>query len=203
MSKNLKLIVFILILGTVTSVLLLGSYELTKDRIAENADVKLKSAILDGFGIEYTTGNVNDVFDQEVLVLTYTSDTEDDITFYVDTKDGAISFEYSGGGVWDTISGVLTLKSDLVTIRRVAVLAQAETPGLGAVVATPQYLETFEGILMTPQLEINKDDSPNADNEVDTITGATRTSKAFQDMLNQAYTYAMFVWDQEGYGGQI
>ncbi len=203
MSKNLKLIIFILILGTVTSVLLLGSYEFTKDRIAENADVKLKSAILDGFGIAYTTGNVNDVFDEEVLVINYESDTDDNMTFYVDTEDGAVSFEYSGGGVWDTISGVITLESDLVTIRKIAVLAQAETPGLGAVVATPQYLANFEGVIMTPQLEINKDDSPNADNEVDTITGATRTSKAFQDMLNQAYTYAMFVWNQEGYGGQI
>ncbi|QWB95951.1 FMN-binding protein [Mycoplasmatota bacterium] len=202
MSKNLKLMLFILILGTVTSVLLLGTYKLTEERIAQNADIKLRSAVLDGFGIDYTTSNINEIFEEDVDVIVYES-TDGDITFYVDSISGAISFEYSGGGVWDTIYGVLTLESDLVTIRKVAVLEQAETPGLGGVVATAQYLETFEGILMTPMLEINKDDSENADNEVDTITGATRTSKAFEDMLNSAYTYAMVVWDEQGYGGNL
>jgi Na+-transporting NADH:ubiquinone oxidoreductase subunit C len=193
---------FILILGTVTSVLLLGTYKLTEERIALNADIKLRSAVLDGFGIDYTTSNINDIFESDVDVIEYES-TEGNITFYVDSISGAVSFEYSGGGVWDTISGLLTLESDLVTIRKVAVLEQAETPGLGGVVATAQYLENFEGILMTPMLEINKDDSENADNEVDTITGATRTSKAFEDMLNSAYTYAMVVWEAEGYGGNL
>jgi len=201
-SKNLKLMLFILILGSVTSVLLLGTYKLTENRIAQNADIKLRSAVLDGFGIDYTTSNINEIFEEDVDVIVYES-TDGDITFYVDSISGAISFEYSGGGVWDTISGVLTLESDLVTIRKVAVLEQAETPGLGGVVATAQYLKTFEGILMTPMLEINKDDSENADNEVDTITGATRTSKAFEDMLNSAYTYAMVVWDEQGYGGNL
>lgn len=201
MSKNLKLIIFILIMGVVTSVLLQGTYYLTKDRIAENADVKLKSAVLDGFGIAHTTQNVNDIFDQEVQVIEYMSATADDITFYVDTDTGAISFEFSGGGVWDTISGVLTLESDLLTIQKIAVLEQAETPGLGGVVATDTYLNTFIGVLMTPELEINKDSSANADNEVDTITGATRTSKAFEDMLNTTYAYAIGVWNAEGYGG--
>ncbi len=201
MNRNLKLILFILILGAITSALLLGVRSLTAERIALNADVKLKSAVLDGFDIDYTTANIHDVFDDEIQIITYQSDSADDITFYVDERTGAVSFGYAGGGVWDTISGLLTLESDLETIQSVAVLSQAETPGLGGVVATPQYLETFEGILMTPQLEINKDDAPNAPNEVDSITGATRTSNAFEAMLNDAYTYAISVWETEGYGG--
>ncbi len=201
MNGNLKLILFILILGAITSALLLGVRSLTAERIALNADVKLKSAVLDGFDIDYTTANIHDVFDDEIQIITYQSDSADDITFYVDERTGAVSFGYAGGGVWDTISGLLTLESDLETIQSVAVLSQAETPGLGGVVATPQYLETFVGILMTPQLEINKDDAPNAPNEVDSITGATRTSNAFEAMLNDAYTYAISVWETEGYGG--
>lgn len=201
MNRNLKVILFVFILGAITSVLLLGAKALTEDRIAANADIKLRSAVLDGFGISYTIANVNDIFESEVTVISYVSDTDDDITFYVDEDSGAVSFAYTGGGVWDTISGILTLESDLETIRKVAVLEQAETPGLGGVVATSQYLDTFMGVKMLPQLEINKDSAANAANEVDTITGATRTSKAFQDMLNQTYQYAMTVWESEGYGG--
>lgn len=202
MNRHLKVILFVIILGAVTSVLLLGARTLTADRIAQNADIKLKSAVLDGFGIAYNAQNIHDVFAQDIQVLGYRGTTDDeDITFYVDQVSGAVGFEYSGGGVWDTISGVLTLESDMETIRKVAVLQQAETPGLGAVVATPQYLATFVGVKMVPQLEINKDSADNAVNEVDTITGATRTSKAFQDMLNARYTYAMSVWQSEGFGG--
>jgi len=201
MSKNLKLVVFIIIMGTITSVLLQGTYTLTKDRIAENADIKLKSAVLDGFDIAYTTSNIHDVFDSEVTIINHTDDVNGSFTFYVDDQTGAIAFEYAGGGVWDEISGVLTLESDLVTIQKIAVLAQAETPGLGAIVATEDYLANFVGIKMTPQLEINKDDAANKENEVDTITGATRTSKAFEDMLNLTYTTAMDIWESESYGG--
>jgi len=201
MSKNLKLVVFIIIMGTITSVLLQGTYTLTKDRIAENADIKLKSAVLDGFDIAYTTSNIHDVFDSEVTIINHRDDVNGSFTFYVDDQTGAIAFEYAGGGVWDEISGVLTLESDLVTIQKIAVLAQAETPGLGAIVATEDYLANFVGIKMTPQLEINKDDAANKENEVDTITGATRTSKAFEDMLNLTYTTAMDIWESESYGG--
>ncbi len=201
MSKNLKLVVFIIIMGTITSVLLQGTYTLTKDRIAENADIKLKSAVLDGFDIAYTTSNIHDVFDSEVTIINHTDDVNGSFTFYVDDQTGAIAFEYAGGGVWDEISGVLTLESDLVTIQKVAVLAQAETPGLGAIVATDDYLANFVGIKMMPQLEINKDDAENKENEVDTITGATRTSKAFENMLNLTYATAMDIWELESYGG--
>ena len=203
MNRNLKVILFIVILGAITSVLLLGVKALTEDRIALNADVKLKSAVLDAFEIDYNIANIHDVFDEKVLIINYESDTADDVTFYVDEQTGALSFAYTGGGVWDTISGILTLESDLETIKNIAVLEQAETPGLGGVVATKAYLDTFVGIKMIPQLEINKDSAENAENEVDTITGATRTSKAFEAMLNEAYTYAMSIWESEGYGGQI
>lgn len=203
MNRNLKVILFIFILGMITSVLLLGVKALTEDRIALNADVKLKSAVLDGFDISYNIANIHDVFDEKVAIITYESDTADNITFYKDEASGAVSFAYSGGGVWDTISGILTLESDLETIKMVAVLDQAETPGLGGVVATTTYLNTFIGIKMIPQLEINKDSADNAANEADTITGATRTSKAFEAMLNETYSYAMQVWESEGYGGQM
>ncbi len=200
MNRNLKAIVFVLILGVITSVVLLGAKSLTEDRIALNSDVKLKSAVLDGFDISYNAANIHDIFSQEVMIFYYeglANDDSDDISFYYHSSTGAVAFEFSSGGVWDTISGVLTLESDLETIQRIAVLYQAETPGLGGVVATAQYLNTFIGIKMTPQLEINKDNAANAENEVDSITGATRTSKAFESVLNTTYVYALSIWEDE------
>jgi len=185
----MKMLVFVLALAVGTSAVLLGMEELTADRIEANAEIELQQTILDAYGISYNTGNINEVFASSVDVI-----EEDGLTLYVDTNSGAVSFEFTGGGVWGPISGVLTLESDYETIKSVTVLQQEETPGLGGVVANPQYLATFEGVLMTPELMIEKDTSANDPNEVDSITGATRTSDAFELILNNAYEAHQSLW---------
>lgn len=189
MSQYVKMLVFVLALALGTSGVLLGMEELTAERIEANAEIELQQTILDAYDISYTTTNINDVFESSVEII-----EEDGLTLYVDRNSGSVSFEFVGGGVWGPISGVLTLESDYETIRSVAVLQQEETPGLGGVVANPQYLATFEGILMTPELMIEKDTSDNDPNEVDSITGATRTSDAFELILNNAYEAHQSMW---------
>ena len=67
-------------------------------------------------------------------------------------------------------------------------MQQEETPGLGGVVADLKYLAKYVGIMIVPQIEVNIPDSAaNKPNEVDSITGATRTSKAFEQILNDNY----------------
>jgi len=188
-NTYMKMLVFVLALAVGTSAVLLGMEELTADRIEANAEIELQQTILDAYGISYNTGNINEVFASSVDVI-----EEDGLTLYVDTNSGAVSFEFTGGGVWGPISGVLTLESDYETIKSVTVLQQEETPGLGGVVANPQYLATFEGVLMTPELMIEKDTSANDPNEVDSITGATRTSDAFELILNNAYEAHQSLW---------
>ena len=113
---------------------------------------------------------------------------DDDFTFFRHEASGAVSYEFLGGGVWGPIYGIITLEDDLETIRQITVLEQEETPGLGGIVASRAYLDNFRGIKMFPELEINIPGSePNKDNEVDSITGATRTSNAFRDILNNAF----------------
>lgn len=189
MSQYIKMLVFALALAIGASGILLGMEELTAERIEANQEIELQQVILDAYGIEYNTTNINDVFESSVDVI-----KEGEKILYVDQNSGAVSFQFSGGGVWGPIIGVLTLESDYETIRSITVLQQEETPGLGGVVATPQYLENFEGILMTPELLIEKDTSENDPNEVDSITGATRTSDAFESILNNAYDAHQSMW---------
>ncbi len=189
MNQYIKMLVFVLFLAAGTSGILLGMEELTADRIEANQEIELQQTILDAYDISYTTTNINEVFESSVDVI-----EEDGLTLYVDKDSGAVSFEFNGGGVWGPIIGVLTLENDHETIKTVAVLQQEETPGLGGVVASPQYLATFEGILMTPELMIEKNTSANAPNEVDSITGATRTSDAFELILNNAYNAHLSMW---------
>ncbi len=194
MKHYLKMLWFVTLLGAVTSGIFIGMEAWTRPLIAANAANELKSTILDANGISYTTGNINDVFAQNI-----TTKTIDSWTFYIDNNTKSVSYEFSGGGVWGPIEGIITLQADLETIKQIRVLQQEETPGLGGVVADSKYLIKFVGIKLVPQLEINIPDSnTNKDNEVDTIAGATRTSKAFESILNSHYAQRLSALAQIG-----
>lgn len=188
MNQNIRMIIFILILGLVTSLVLLGMEALTADRIQNNQDAELKSTILDAYGITYTISEINTDFENAVDTVII-----DDWTFYVDKASGAVSYEFVGNGVWGPIEGIITLEDDFETILRISILQQEETPGLGGVVAERTYLDNFVGKQMVPQIEINKEPAVDA-NEIDAIVGATNTSKRFETLLNVNYVSAKAAW---------
>lgn len=203
MKEYLKMIVFVLVMGIITSGVLIGMDQLTADRIAANESAEIKTTIMDAYDIAYTAVNLHDVFADSVDVV-----ESGDFTFYVDKATGAISFEFIGGGVWGPISGIITLESDFQTIRQIKVLDQEETPGLGGRIAEPDILSRFVGILLnltadqgsygSPRyLEINKNTSDNASNEIDAIAGATRTSERFEVIFNTTYEAAKAAWDAQ------
>jgi len=198
MKDRLKLLLFVLVLAFITSGVLLSVEALTADRIQANQDAKIKSAILDAHDLEYNFGNINEVFEAEIDVY-----TSEGWTFYVNSETNYVTFEFSGGGVWGPIEGILTLQSDFETIQDVTILQQEETPGLGGVIAERPYLNTFVGKKMVPQFEINKDPAPNADYEIDAIVGATNTSKRVEDFLNRDYLDAKEAWESLNESGGL
>lgn len=194
MKQYLRMITFVVVLGILTSGVFVGMEIWTGPLIEANAASELKSTILDANGINYTTATINDIFDQNISV-----ESIDGITLYFNKNTGSVSYEFSGGGVWGPILGIITLESDYVTIKEIKVLQQEETPGLGGVVATRNYLSQFGGKKFLPTIEINiPDGQPNKANEVDSISGATRTSRAFQTILNTAYEAVSVYLDKGG-----
>jgi Na+-transporting NADH:ubiquinone oxidoreductase subunit C len=190
MNQNMKMILFVVILGTITSILLIGMDILTKDRIIANEQALLKSAVLNANEVSFTFTNIHDVFDEEVEVI-----ESEGLTIYLHKESGNISYVFDGGGVWGPIIGMITLEPDFETIVAITILQQEETPGLGGIVADPLFLANFVGIKMVPTIEINKDPAPNKPNEVDAITGATRTSDSFETILNENYTMYLDAWN--------
>ncbi len=188
MNQNLKMMIFVVILGLVTSALLLGANALTEDRIELNKEAKLKSAILDGFDIEYNFTNIHDVFDDTITIL-----EEDGYTFYVNDLTGSVAYRFEGSGLWGPIIGILTLEDDFETIVRITILEQEETPGLGGVVAERPYLDNYVGVKMTPSIDVTKEGATEP-NQVDAITGATGTSNAFEVILNDNYDAYSAAW---------
>lgn len=188
MKKYLSMLSFVLIMGIVSSAILMGADYLTRDAIARNAEYAWKTAILSHHEIEFTAGNFDVVFDDAFEERT-AEDSQGNMRFlYVNNETGAISYRFSGSGLWDVIQGVITLESDFQTIVRITVTKQGETPGLGGIVAEKPYLNNYIGKKFDESLGlVAVKTTPTTDFEVDAITGATGTSNAFVGLLSVDY----------------
>ncbi|WP_141722875.1 FMN-binding protein [Cellulosilyticum sp. I15G10I2] len=184
------MILFVFILGTVASGVLMGMELLTAQRIEANQEVELRRTVLEAFDIPYKMTTINEVYEKEITIKSI-----EGLSYYVSPSD-EIGFTYEGSGVWGPIKGFVAVDAAIETLRYVAVLQQEETPGLGGVVAEAPFLEQFVGVKVVPSLEINQSADPSKENEVEAITGATRTSKAFETILNSEIGRYRLTWQQ-------
>jgi len=177
--KALRILIFVIVMGTVSSALLVGVNSFTAPLISKNEELKIKSAVLEVLEIPYDKQNILTVFKDKVKVL-----KKDNYTFYA-SPEGSVAFEFYGPGLWGPISGTASINSDLKTIKTIKILHQEETPGLGARIAEFSFLKQFRGKEFLPKLLFTPEGKASAKNEVDAITGATGSSKALEKLLNE------------------
>lgn len=102
-----------------------------------------------------------------------------------------------GSGLWSTLHGFLALEGDGNTIAGLGFYQHAETPGLGGEVDNPNWKAQWPGKKvyaadsMEPQLGLAK--APSQEHEVDTLSGATLTSRGVTNLLQ-------FWVSERGYG---
>ena len=179
MKSALRILIFVVAMGTISGGLLFGVNSLTATLIARNEELKLKSAVLDVLEVPYSPENVLELFDKNVRIL-----KKGDSRFYA-SIDGTTAFEFKGPGLWGTIEGILSINPDLKTIRVLRILHQEETPGLGGRIAEPEYLKGFRNKEIVPKISFVPPAKAKANNEVDAITGATGSSRALEKLLNE------------------
>lgn len=178
--KTLKILTFVIVLGTISGSLLVGINAVTGPLIAKNEELKLKSSVLDVLRIKYNRLTIIKVFDEKVKVL-----KKDGYVFYT-AADGSLAFEFRGPGLWGWIHGIISLEKDLKTIRGMKILHQEETPGLGGRIAEEDYLKQFESKEILPRIIFVPEGKTKNPNEVDAITGATGSSRALEKLLNES-----------------
>jgi electron transport complex protein RnfG len=84
-------------------------------------------------------------------------------------------------GAIDMMVGISSVENVLAGIR---VTKHSETPGLGALAARESFYDQFDGKAPVP-LKVIKGGEPG-DDEIDTITSATITTRAITDAVNEA-----------------
>lgn len=174
-STFTNMLLTLLIVTLVSSLAASGVYNLTKGPIAEVQRLKQQKAIeqvMPGF-THYDKQSVMPASGKDSLTLFkgYNNETEIGVAVKTYTNIG-----YSG-----LIRLMVGFKPD-GTITNVEVLEQKETPGLGTKMATA-WKDQFMG--KNPKsfvLKVKKDGG-----DVDAITAATITSRAFCDGVTRAY----------------
>lgn len=94
----------------------------------------------------------------------------------------------SGTGYQSTIQAMLALEADLTTIAGLTILAQGETPGLGARIEEPEWQAQWAGKQVadadgTIIIEVVRGEASEPW-QVDGISGATRTGNAVAETLH-------------------
>ncbi len=188
MKDKILMVVFVLALGSFLTAALLAVDNFTAPIIERNNIVIIKKSVLDTLEIPYTTEDVEDVFSRNIEIA-----NKEGIDFYI-SKNRDIAFEISGSGLWGPIEAVIGILQDYETIKAITVIHQEETPGLGGRIGEKEFLDRFKNKKLYPEIKIVPPGKATTQNEVDGITGATMSGKAFESLINeQSKKYISFI----------
>lgn len=186
MKKEIWMVTILLLMATISAGVLGFVNIATRPMIKRNETRKLRESVLSSLNVNYEPENVEGVFKSEVETKEI-GGREVYLRYGENEELSAVAFKIAGSGFQGQISAIISLKPDLETIVGLEVLSQEETPGLGARITEDEFLRQFNGKVIQPKLLIVNDPA-GEENKVDAITGATRTSKSVESIINNDVT---------------
>jgi len=175
---------------------LVSAVKLTnEDRIERNKQAKLQKTIIQVLGIQtkehMSAEDLSRLFDERVETI----QLEDKNVYvgYERNREKIIGYAFpvGGPGFWGAIQGMVAVAPDASKIIGIEFYNHNETPGLGARISEPWFSEQFSGLPLYPIegddqiFYLNPEREGKAHNELDAITGASRTSDAVERFLNR------------------
>jgi Na+-translocating ferredoxin:NAD+ oxidoreductase subunit G len=178
MKENFKLGGILLIITMIAGILLGVANNLTKEAIIENSKISKED-------LSYIMPEAEKIQDMDIEL-----DSEGNIKEVYEAVNGSDTVGYvlkvtSKGfhGAIDFVVGIS--KEDKVS--GIKVLSHNETPGLGAKISEEKFTSRFKDKPLE-YLEVVKV-TPNKETEVEAISGATSSSKASVNAVNEAITF--------------
>ena len=176
-------VVFIILLTALFTFLLAFINASTIDEIERQEELSIQRSILYIFDIPYKELDDRDITKRYTQNISSSIEKNRKIYRYTlnDTVKG-YAFEFSGSGLWGTISGHIAFTPSFDQILGVNFIRHSETPGLGGRIDEVTYKDQFRNIsVMTANPLIYR---PATNGNIDSISGATLTSKAVKDIIN-------------------
>lgn len=182
-------IIFMFLITAVFIAVISSIYLTTQDRVELNESLYLKEAVLFAADIEIpeTAEEIDKVYSNRIEeVKEGAGATPDYVKILGPAGDQVTGYALfvRGPGLWGEIRGVLAVEQDLETIRGIDFISQNETPGLGARITEKWFREQFRGKSLP--LNLVPEETAEGPDEIDAITGASKTSKAVMDIVRKS-----------------
>lgn len=189
-------VLFMIIVTVIFTTTLAIINEMTIDRIHALEETKQKQTLLYIFGLESSKDQekVNEEFKKYITDISTTNQI-----VYQAVKDDQVlgyAFEISGSGLWGTIKGYAAINQDYSQILGVDFVSHSETPGLGGRISELWFKEQFRNVSIAPTGSDSIIYRPESGGNVDAITGATLTSVAVKNIINN--DIRTFITNNEG-----
>lgn len=175
--------VTLFVICLIVSALLAGTNALTKEPIAQNELKKsqeaMQSVCPDAVSFEGEKG-------LEIEVYKALNESGEVIGYAI-----PVSAKGYGGDVSVMVGIAFEGETALGKVTGVEILSHSETPGLGANATNESFLNEYKQDITASGFSVVKDDSGGYDGKIDAITGATITSNAVTNAVNEALNIYM------------
>ncbi len=189
-SKKLERIYTVLFMAVVTILfisLTSGAYLFTRKRIDTNKTLFIKRAVLNACGLRVpkTGAEIEKLYAARIREIG-NSTSKSKYMEVLDThgKLSGYALITTGPGLWGEIEAVIGFTKNLSKITGIDFIKQNETPGLGARISESWFKEQFRN--KRGPFKLVPEGTAKGDNEIDAITGASITSNAVLDIVNNA-----------------
>jgi len=184
-----RLIISMAFAGLISGFIIIGIYLLTFDTIKENKARELQQAIFKVLPGVSKIQKLHYINNQLLIVNIDGMDDEMIFTGY-DQQDRFVGYAIQGAGpgFQDTISLLFGYIPAEKMVTGMEILDSRETPGLGdKIFKDMDFVNEFKGLSIQSELKSVKKGKKTRENEIDSITGATISSKAVVRIINAAY----------------
>ncbi|MBI5560635.1 MAG: RnfABCDGE type electron transport complex subunit G [Deltaproteobacteria bacterium] len=180
-SKPGSMIVVLTVTSVVVGGLLAGFFHLVQPRIEENRIAEERRAI---FAV-LPGSERYDTIEKEIPTVKGKNEAVR-IFKGLDKEGGTVGYAFiaQGAGFQGTIKMMVGLNAGSKKLFGMNVLDQVETPGLGNKISEERFTGQFKNLSIEPRIEYLKNKNPEKPNEVQAVTGATISSRAVVNGIN-------------------
>ncbi len=195
MNSILKSVIFMFITALVFSSVVTAVKIANQDRIEINQKIKLQRTILNVLGLdkntELTPEQITEIYNKRIK-----EDKLGDRTLYICySEDGkavaGYAFPVDGPGFWGPVYAMAAVDADVTELMGVSFYRHSETPGLGGRISEKWFSDQFKNLTLetggkdNPYFYLTPEGDNKKDNDLDAVTGASRTSDAVEAFLNR------------------
>jgi Na+-transporting NADH:ubiquinone oxidoreductase subunit C len=181
-ALRIRMVVFMFSITFVFVVILSFVHLYTRSMIEINEKLFLKRSVLYTAGLNVPEGDEElDGYFRESIIESPGAGTLPQYR----SKDGLIVvLTINGSGLWGAITAHVGFDTKTGKITGIDFIKHSETPGLGARIDEEWFRDQFRG--KKGPFTIVAEGENDKENEFDAITGATGTTKAVRDIVNEA-----------------